>query len=164
MFGVTKAPSPSIYRPGARQPGIALIHLGVRVPLLEVDQMIVARDPRRHVVGDLVDLGCEAFMLDESTEGLGVTDQSVLRHRGDEHAGAEGALIVLAGDGVHLAGALQVDVLALMLVGVESVVAGHHDEARETYGLTEGMEFLFGAPKWGFYPCSFTYLRYIMDA
>jgi hypothetical protein len=48
------------------------------------------------------------------------------------------------GDGVHLAGALQVDVLALALVGVESVVAGHHDEARETYELTEGMEFLLG--------------------
>jgi hypothetical protein len=43
--------------------------------------MIIARDPGRHVVGDLVDLGSEAFMLNESTEGFGVTDQSVLGHR-----------------------------------------------------------------------------------
>jgi hypothetical protein len=111
--------------------------------------VVFARDPRRHVVLDLVDLRGEAFMLDEAAEGLGVADQPVLGHGGDEHAGAEGALVVLAGDGVHLAGALQVDVFALALVGIESVVAGHHDEARETYELTEGMEFLFGeCPKW----------------
>jgi hypothetical protein len=98
-----KGPSPSIYRPTAWQPGIALIHLNVRITLLEVDQMIVARDPRRHVVGDLVDLGSEAFMLDEATEGFGVSDQSVLGHGRDEHARTEGAFVVLAGDGVHLA-------------------------------------------------------------
>ena len=80
-FGGGEGPSPSIYRPGARQSSIALIHLGVRVPLLEVDEMIVARDPRRHVVGDLVDLGSEAFMLYESAEGLGVADQTFLGHR-----------------------------------------------------------------------------------
>lgn len=33
-----------------------------------------------------VDLGSEAFMLHEATEGFGVTDQSVLGHRRDEHA------------------------------------------------------------------------------
>src|ERR1035437_1547496 len=130
MFGVTKAPSPSIYRPSARQPGIALIHLGVRVSLLEVDQMVVARDPRWHVVGDLVDLGSEAFMLYVSTEGFGVAHQSVLGHGGYEHAGAEGALVVLAGDGVHLAGALEVDIFALALIRIESVEAALHDESR----------------------------------
>jgi hypothetical protein len=128
--------------------------------------MVFPWDPGRHVVLDLVDLGCEAFMLDESTEGLGVADQSVLGHRGDEYAGAERALVVLAGDGVHLAGALQVDVFTLALIRIESVVAGHHDEARETYELTEGMEFLLGGvPKVGFFlSLLFTYLRYIMMA
>jgi hypothetical protein len=144
MFGRTKGPSPSIYRPTARQPGIALIHLYVRVTLLEVDEMIVARDPRRHVVGDLVDLGSEAFMLDEATEGFGVTDQSVLRHRGDEHAGAEGALIVLTGDRVHLTGTLEVDVFSLTLIRIESVETALHDEARQADELSEGTDLLLG--------------------
>ena len=126
------------------KPGRPMNSAKVRISLLEVDQVVFARDPRRHVVGDLVDLGSEAFMLNEATEGFGITDQSVLGHRGDEHAGAEGTLVVLAGDRVHLAGALQVDVLALALSWIEGVVAGHHDEARETYELTEGMDLLFG--------------------
>jgi hypothetical protein len=104
---------------------------GTEAPSLEVDQVVLTWYPGGHRVLDLVDLGSEAFMLYESAEGLGVADQSVLRHGGYEHAGAEGALIVLAGNGVHLTGALEVDVLAFTLIGIESVVGGHHEETRE---------------------------------
>jgi hypothetical protein len=51
---------------GARQASIAFVDLGVRVTLAEVDEMVFTRDPRGHGVLDLVDLGSEAFMLDES--------------------------------------------------------------------------------------------------
>jgi hypothetical protein len=81
---------------GARQARIALIHLGVRVALLEVDQMVFAGDPGRHRVRDLVDLGSEALMLNETTQRFGVSGQAVLCVRRDEHAGAQVALVVLA--------------------------------------------------------------------
>ena len=99
---------------------------------LEVDQVVLTWDPGGHRVLDLVDLGSEAFMLYKSAEGFRIADQPVLRHGGYEHAGAEGALIVLTGDGVHLTRALEVDVLAFTLIGIESVVGGHHDETGES--------------------------------
>jgi len=104
---------------GAGQASIALVDLDVGGTLLEVDHVIVPGHPGGHGVGDLVDLGREAFVLDETAQGFGVADQAVLCLRGDEHAGAEVALVVLAAQGVHLAGALEVDFLALVLVGIE---------------------------------------------
>ena len=74
--------------------------------------------------------------------GFGVSGQAVLGVGRYEHAGAQVALVVLAGEGVHLSGALQVDILALGLVWVERVEDALHDEARETYELSEGLGFL----------------------
>ena len=83
-------------------------------------------------------------MLDEAAEGFGVTGQSVLGCWGDEHAGTERAFVVLAGDGVHLAGALQIDIFALALIGIESVEAALSDESNEADELSKGTDFLFG--------------------
>jgi hypothetical protein len=47
---------------------------------------------------DLVDLRSEAFVLNETTQRLGVADQAILCLRRDEHAGAQVALVVLAGE------------------------------------------------------------------
>jgi hypothetical protein len=152
----------------ARQARVALIHLGVRIALLEVDQVIFTGDPGRHLVLDLVDLGSEAFVLDETSQGFGVSDQAVLCLGGDEHAGAEVALIVLTGERVHLAGALQVDVLALGLVWVERVEYALHDEARQTDEFSEGSDLLLGRVPEGEFLLGgssiillFTYLRYM---
>jgi hypothetical protein len=128
----------------ARQARVALIHLGVGIALLEVDQMVFTGDPGRHGVLDLIDLGSEALMLDETTQRFGVADQAVLCLGGDEHAGAQVALIVLPGERVHLAGALQIDVLALGLVWVERVEYALHDEARQTDEFGEGSDLLLG--------------------
>ena len=76
------------------------------------------------VVLDLVDLGSEAFVLDEAAQRFRVADDAVLGLRRDEHAGAQAALIVLAGERVHLPGALQVDVLALGLVQNGTLLIG----------------------------------------
>jgi hypothetical protein len=69
-------------------------------------------------------------VLDETTQWFRVADKAVLCLGTDEHAGAQVAFIVLPGERVHLAGALQVDVLALGLVWVERVEYALHDEAR----------------------------------
>jgi hypothetical protein len=60
---------------------------------------------------------------------------------------------------------LEVDVLALALIRIESVEGALHDEARESDELSEGTDLLFGGvPKVSpFYRCSFTYLRYILE-
>ena len=63
-------------------------------------------------------------MLHEAAEGLGITHDAVLGLRGDEHAGTEAALVVLAGERIHLPGALQVDILALPLVQNGTVLIG----------------------------------------
>ena len=108
----------------AGETGIALVDLDVRVTLLEVDEMIFAGNPARHVVLDLVNLRRETFMLDESAQRFRVSDNAVLCLRRNEHAGTEAALVVLAGERVHLPGALQVDILALPLVQNGTVLIG----------------------------------------
>ena len=122
-----------IWTPASRRPA------GARSPrppscmditLLEVDQVVSPGDPGWHGVLDLVDLGSEAFVLDETAQRFGVSDQAVLCRGGDEHAGTQVALIVLKRERVHLAGALQVDVLALGLVWAERAEYALHDEAR----------------------------------
>jgi len=50
----------------ARQARVALIHLGVGIALLEVDQVIFTGDPGWHGVLDLVGLWFESFTLDET--------------------------------------------------------------------------------------------------
>ena len=82
---------------GAGQTSIAFIDLGVWVTLLEVDQVVFTGYPGWHLVGDLVDLGTEAFVLDEAAEWLRVSDQTVLGLRRYEHAGTQVAFIVLTG-------------------------------------------------------------------
>jgi hypothetical protein len=63
---------------------------------------------------------------------------------GDEHAGSEVAFVVLAAQGVHLTGALEVDVLALVPIWIESVEGALHDESWETDDLCKiGCSFLF---------------------
>ena len=78
--------------------------------------MVFARDPGGHRVLDLVDLWREALVLNETAQRFRIANEAVLSIGGDEHAGAQVALVVLTGERVHLAGALQVDVLALGLV------------------------------------------------
>ena len=55
---------------GTGQAGITFVDLDVGISLLEVDEVIFAGDPGRHLVLDLVDLGSEAFMLDETAQGF----------------------------------------------------------------------------------------------
>jgi len=55
---------------GAGQAGIALVDLGVGISLLEVDEMVFSWDRGVHLVGDLVDLGSEAFVLDRSNDSF----------------------------------------------------------------------------------------------
>ena len=83
-------------------------------------------------------------MLHEAAEGFGVTGQSVLGRWGDEHAGAERTLVVLAGDGVHLAGALQIDIFALALIGIKSIERALAYESNEADELSKGTDFLLG--------------------
>jgi hypothetical protein len=83
-------------------------------------------------------------MLHEAAEGFGVSHDAVLCLRGDEHAGAQAALVILAGERVHLPGALQVDVLALPVVRIDGVVGALGDEARETDELGKGPDLLLG--------------------
>jgi hypothetical protein len=106
--------------------------------------MVFTRDPGRHGVLDLVDLGSEALVLNERTQRFRIADQAVLCLRRDEYAGSEVALVVLTGERVHLAGALQVDVLALGLVWVERVEHALHDEAWQTDEFSEGPDLLLG--------------------
>ena len=51
------------------QTRIAFFDLGVRVTLPEVDHAIIAGDPARHFVLDLVYLRGESFMLNETSRG-----------------------------------------------------------------------------------------------
>ena len=52
----------------AGQAGIAVVDANVGITNLEVGHVVVAGQPRRHGVGDLVGLGLEAFSLNESAE------------------------------------------------------------------------------------------------
>ena len=89
-------------------------------------------------------------MLDEATEGFGVSGQAVLGG-GDEHAGAEVAFVVLAAEGVHLPGALEEDILALVPIWIESVEGALHNES----GEADENRVLFSGLS--------TYLRYIIS-
>jgi hypothetical protein len=129
---------------GAGQASIALIDLGVRVTLLEVDEMVFTGDPGRHGVLDLVHLGSEALMLNETTQRFGVAGQAILSCRRDEHTSAKVALVVLTAEGVNLAGALQVDILALGVIRIESAEDALHDEAGQADEFGEGPYFLLG--------------------
>ena len=102
----------------------------------------VRQDGGTWCVPDLVGLGCEALALDEAAQGLGVAEDLV-QARGDADAGAQFPLVVAAGDGGHLAGALEVDVLAQAVgVGEQSLPEGLGDEAIETGVLSPDLSFL----------------------
>jgi hypothetical protein len=53
---------------GTRQAGVTVVDTDVWIADLEVGHVVVAGQPRRHVVGDLVGLWLEALSLDETTQ------------------------------------------------------------------------------------------------
>jgi hypothetical protein len=119
----------------------ALIHLDVGISLLEVDQVVFARQPAGHLVLDLVDLGIVTFRLDEAAEGFRIAHEAMFGVGRDEHACTQVLLVVSPGGGCHLPGALQVDILSGSLGGIGCVVSGTHDEARQTYEVCHGEDF-----------------------
>jgi hypothetical protein len=83
-------------------------------------------------------------VLHEAAQGLGVSDDAVLGLRRDEHASAQTALVILTRKRVHLAAALQVDVLALPLIRIDGVVNALADEAGQADELGKGPDLLLG--------------------
>ena len=101
---------------GAGQTGIALVDLGKRISLAEVDQVVVSGEPAGHGVRNLVCLWSWFFSLDESADWLGIAEEFFER-RAWSHAGAELVLVIASGERVHLTGALEEDFFALVSVG-----------------------------------------------
>jgi hypothetical protein len=53
---------------GARQAGKSLVDLDIWITDMEVGVVVISREPAEDCVGDLVGLGSECLMLDESSE------------------------------------------------------------------------------------------------
>ena len=53
---------------GSGQTGVAVIDPDIRITLSKVGHVVVAGEPGRHGVGDLVGLGLEALPLNESAQ------------------------------------------------------------------------------------------------
>ena len=81
-------------------------------------------------VGNLVGLGFEALTLHESAEWFGIS-KGFVETEGRTHAGAEFLFVVAAGSRFHLAGALEVDILALIAIGEQSVPDALDAEAEQ---------------------------------
>ena len=59
---------------GAGQAGISLGNLGKGISVMEVGVVVISGKPGGCVVGDLVGLWGEGFVLYESTEGFGISE------------------------------------------------------------------------------------------
>jgi hypothetical protein len=59
---------------GAGKPGIAFVDLDERIAFMEVDVVVVSGQPAGGVVGDLVGLGREGFVLNEPSEGFCIAE------------------------------------------------------------------------------------------
>jgi hypothetical protein len=68
---------------------------------VEVDVVIVSREPGGCVVGDLVGLGSEGLVLNEAAEGFGISEV-FLEGWGWSYTGAQFLLVVAAGEAVYL--------------------------------------------------------------
>jgi hypothetical protein len=80
-----------------RQSGIPLVHLDIGITLLEVDQVIFAGHPARHLVLDLVYLWVITFRLDEPAQRFCITHEALVEIKGSEVAGTKVLLIVRTG-------------------------------------------------------------------
>jgi hypothetical protein len=86
---------------GAGQAGIAFIDLDERVAFMEIDVVVVSGQPTGCVVGDLVGLGREGFVLDEPSEGFCIAEV-FLEGRGWSYTGSQFLLVITTGEAVYL--------------------------------------------------------------
>jgi galactokinase/mevalonate kinase-like predicted kinase len=86
---------------GAGQAGIAFVDLDERIASVEVDVVIVAGEPAGGVVGDLVGLGREGFVLNEPSEGFCIAE--VFRTiRMGSYTGSQFLLVITTGEARYL--------------------------------------------------------------
>jgi hypothetical protein len=95
----------------ARQARITLIDLGERVSFMEVGVVIIARKPTGSLIGDLVGLGREGLVLDETAKWFGVSEMTLEPGRWPD-PGAQLLFVITAGEVIDLARTLVVDFLA----------------------------------------------------
>jgi hypothetical protein len=74
-------------------------------------------------------------------KGFGITEHLV-EGRVRRHAGAKFALVITTREVRHLAGALEVDILALVPVGEQSIPGSSAKEAHGSHVLFTGRDFL----------------------
>jgi hypothetical protein len=86
---------------GAGQPGIAFVDLDERIALMEVDVVVVSGQPTGGVIGYLVGLGREGFVLDKPSEGFCISEV-FLEGRGGSYTGSQFLLVITTGEAVYL--------------------------------------------------------------
>ena len=112
---------------GAGQAGVSVVDLDVGIPHLEVGHVVVAGEPGRHGIGDLICLGLEAGALDEAAEGFGVAEV-FLEGRGWSQACTQFPFVITTGDVGHLPGALVLyssEYILIMESDLRSCGPGH---------------------------------------
>ena len=105
---------------GAGQAGESLVDLDVGIADTEVGVVVVTRHPAWHFIGNLVGLGLESLALNETAQGFGVAE-GFLESRGWADTGTEFLLEVASRGRCHLALALVIDILALVVIGEDGV-------------------------------------------
>jgi hypothetical protein len=86
---------------GAGQAGISFVDLDERIAAMEVDVVVVAGEPAGGVVGDLVGLGREGFVLNEPSEGFCIAEV-FLEGRGWSYTCSQFLLVITTGEAVYL--------------------------------------------------------------
>ena len=88
---------------GAGPAGVAVVDLDVGIADPEVGHVVVAGEPGRHGIGDLVGLGLEAFALDEAAQGFGIAEVFLEGGRWSQ-ACTQFPFVITTGEGWSFAG------------------------------------------------------------
>ena len=127
---------------GAGQARISIVDARVGIADTEVGHVVVAGQPRRHGVGDLVGLGLEGLSLNETAEWFGVSEEEFISTERRSVSGTKFSLVVTAREVGHLTGTLEVDVLSLVDGGEDGVVDASGSKSVDTGVFLEDGDFL----------------------